>query len=129
MSTWAAIAAREAAITTSAGSTALHGIAPSALDGFAVGALLTGVCFLIIIAPRAFRRDRLSARQGMWSGSLRHSRVRPDYYAAAAETYSPSPAATYAPAETYAPADSYSPAENYAPAATYSSAETYGPAE
>ena len=43
MSTWAAIAAREAAITTSAGATALHGIAPSALDGFAVGALLTVV--------------------------------------------------------------------------------------
>ena len=35
MSTWAAIAAREAAIAASAGTTALHGIAPSALDGFA----------------------------------------------------------------------------------------------
>jgi hypothetical protein len=86
MSTWAAIAAREAATAASAGTTALHAIAPSALDGFAVGALLTGVCFLIIIAPRAFRRDRLSARQGMWSGSRWHSRVRPDYYATPAET-------------------------------------------
>jgi hypothetical protein len=102
MSTWAAIAAREAAIAASAGTTALHGIAPSALDGFAAGALLTGVCFLIVIAPRAFRRDRLSARQGMWLGGLRRSRADTDYYATPAEAYSP--AVTYphgSPAETH----------------------------
>ena len=79
MSTWAVVAAKGAA-ATSVGSGI--GLAPSALDGFAVGALLTGLCFLVIVAPHLIRRSRLSARQRMWTASSRHARVRPAHYAA-----------------------------------------------
>jgi hypothetical protein len=79
MSTWAAVAAKGAAATSVGAGISF---APGALDGFAVGALLTGLCFLVIIAPQMFRRSRLSARPSMWTASSRHARVRPDYYTA-----------------------------------------------
>jgi hypothetical protein len=95
MSAWVAIAAKEAATTTSQGSGILHGISSGALDGFAVGALLTGLCFLMIVAPRSLQRPRPSARQSLWPSFIRRTQVQRDHYAApedtdavAADTYS-----------------------------------------
>ncbi len=83
MSTWAAVAATEAFI--SRGASPLHGIAPGAIDGFAAGALLTAACFLVVVTPRMLRRSRLSAREGMWGGGMRHALFRRDYGAPDAE--------------------------------------------
>jgi hypothetical protein len=88
MSAWAAIAAKDAAVTTSLGNGILHGISPGTLDGFAVGTMLTGLCFLVIVAPRSLSRSRLSARPSVWPSFLRRPRVQRDYYAAPADTYS-----------------------------------------
>jgi hypothetical protein len=88
MSAWAAIAAKDTAATTSLGNGILHGISPGALDGFAVGTMLTGLCFLVIVAPRALRQTRLSARPAVWPSFIRGLRVQRDYYAAPGDTYS-----------------------------------------
>jgi hypothetical protein len=88
MSAWAAIAAKDTAVTTSLGNGILHGISPGTLDGFAVGTMLTGLCFLVIVAPRSLSRSRLSARPSVWPSFLRRPRVQRDYYAAPADTYS-----------------------------------------
>jgi hypothetical protein len=90
MSTWAAFAAKgtAAAATTAAGAGTAQAISPAALDGFAVGTLLTGMCFLVVVAPRTMRRSRLSARRSLWSAALRSSKSHPDYYAAPADTHS-----------------------------------------
>jgi hypothetical protein len=105
MSTWAAFAAKGTAMaaTTAAGAGASQAIAPGALDGFAAGALLTGMCFLFIVAPRSARRSRLSARRSLWPTAMRHGRVRPDYYAAPADTHSPAAAEVEAAATAEAP--------------------------
>lgn len=58
MNAIAALAAKEAAVVSGFGAGLL---APSAVDGFAVGTLLSGVCVLMVIRPR--RRLR-HARQG-----------------------------------------------------------------
>jgi hypothetical protein len=87
MSAWVAIAAKEAATTTSLGSGILHGISDGALDGFAVGAMLTGLCFLMIVAPRSFQRPRLSARQSLWPSFIRRPLLQRDYFAAPGEVY------------------------------------------
>jgi hypothetical protein len=82
MSTWAAVAVKEVAFTSSAGASLVHGFAPGAIDGFAVGALATGVCCLVIAAPRVLRRTRLTARDGMWGSGLRRGhKPQRDYFA------------------------------------------------
>ena len=59
----AALAAKEVVAASGLGAGLLPGVAPSAVDGFAAGTLLSGVCFLLIVAPRhGLRRPRLSAR-------------------------------------------------------------------
>jgi hypothetical protein len=78
MSTWVVVAARETAVTSAAPAGLLHGIAPAAIDGFAAGALLTGLCFLLIVAPRMLRRPRPSARDAMRAGRARRAPGRPD---------------------------------------------------
>jgi hypothetical protein len=90
MSTWAAFAVKgaAAAATTAAGAGTAQAITPAALDGFAAGTLLTGMCFLVAVAPRTVRKSGLSARPRLWAAALRHSKVRPDFHAAPAETHS-----------------------------------------
>jgi hypothetical protein len=108
MSTWAAFAVKGAAVvgTGSAGAGITRAIAPGALDGFAVGTLLTGMCFLVIVAPRSLRRARLAARPSLWAASIWRHRTRPDYYAAPADTHSPAaePADLAAPVVVAPPA-------------------------
>jgi len=71
----AALAAKEAALAS--GVSLLPGIAPSAVDGFAVGTLLSGLCFLMVMAPKhGLRRGRMSAREGMLAGV---GPVQPEY--------------------------------------------------
>ena len=109
MSTWAAFAVKGAAVvgTTSAGAGIGQAFPPGALDGFAVGTLLTGMCFLVVVAPRTFRRARLSARRGRWPATMRHARVRREYYAAPADTHSlaTAPDAVVPAADAVVPAD------------------------
>lgn len=58
----AALAAKEAVVATGLGTSLLPGVAPSAVDGFAVGTLLSGVCFLLVMVPRrGWRLRRQSA--------------------------------------------------------------------
>jgi hypothetical protein len=86
MSAWAAIVAREATVTATAGTGLLHSVAPSAIDGFAVGTLLTGLCFIVAVAPR-MRRPRLSGQPDPWPVRTRHgSKTRSDSYAVAVNT-------------------------------------------
>lgn len=84
MSAWAAVAAKSAVIMSSA-DISLHGITPGALDGFALGALLTGACFLAISVPRLLRRNRLPASEGTFSRT-RQPRFKRDYFANPADT-------------------------------------------
>ena len=58
----AALAVKEAAAASGHGSSLLPAIAPSALDGFAVGALVSALCVLLVMVPRHIaRRSRYSA--------------------------------------------------------------------
>jgi hypothetical protein len=57
MRTWAG-AAVQSAHTSSTGGGILHYITPGVLDGFAVGALLTGLILLLLVVPRMRRRSR-----------------------------------------------------------------------
>ncbi len=91
MSTLAAVTARETAFVF--GSGILHGIAPGAIDGFAVGALATGACCLVVAAPRLLHRARLSTRDGMWGTGERRSKVQRDYFATPVD-YDPAPDVT-----------------------------------
>ena len=101
MSAWVAIAAKEAATTTSLGSGILHGIPAGALDGFAVGAMLTGLCFLMIVAPRSLQRPRLAASMNIWPSFLRRSPAQRDYYAESGETHAGQEDVYSAPEETH----------------------------
>ena len=87
MSAWVAIAAKEAATTTSLGSGILHGVPAGALDGFAAGAMLTGLCFLMIVASRSLGRPRLAASLSIWPSFLRRSPAQRDYYAEPRDTH------------------------------------------
>lgn len=100
MSTLAAVTARETAFVS--GSGILHGITPGALDGFAVGALATGACCLVVAAFRLRRRSRLSAKDGMWGTGVRRSKVRRDYFAESFDT-DPGPANATVTPELFAP--------------------------
>lgn len=58
MNTWAVLAAKEAAVATGLGTGAVPALGAGSLDGFAVGALMTGACFLVLSGPRRSRRSR-----------------------------------------------------------------------
>ena len=79
MNGFAALAAKEAAAVSGFGTGLLP---PSAVDGFAVGTLLSGVCVLMVIGPRrrlrrARRRpDAQSSRDGARKGAP--AAARPD---------------------------------------------------
>lgn len=55
---FAALAVKETAVASGLGTGVLPGIAPSAVEGFAVGALLSAVCFLLVAVPRRHLRRR-----------------------------------------------------------------------
>jgi hypothetical protein len=87
MSAWVATAAKDAAHTTSLGNGILHGISAGAVDGFAVGAMLTALCFLVIVAPRVLRRPGPAASLSIWPSFIRRSRAQRDYYAGPTDTH------------------------------------------
>lgn len=65
MGTWVAIAAREI-FSPGIGVSLLPRFVPTALDGIAIGTMLSGACLLLIIAPRhTLRRSR--RRLGMFT--------------------------------------------------------------
>ena len=124
----AALAAKEVVAASGLGAGLLPGVAPSAVDGFAAGTLLSGVCFLLIVAPRhGLRRPRLSARGRSLPDPAEAIDIAettactpadgPGYAAPAAEGYASAPALGYAPAAGYAarPARLRARARRYAP--------------
>jgi hypothetical protein len=63
MSGLAALAVHEVALTSGLRTSLPAGITPSVIDGFAAGALLSGLCFLFAMAPRRIvRRLRPAAK-------------------------------------------------------------------
>ena len=58
MHMWAAWAAKEAAVATGLGGGVVPALGARSLDGFAVGALMTGACFLALTGSRRSRRSQ-----------------------------------------------------------------------
>jgi hypothetical protein len=78
MSGLAVLAVKEAAVASGLGTSVLPGIAPSAIDGFAVGTLLSALCILLVMAPRRrSRRSKVSGRDGVWT-TAPHNPMTPD---------------------------------------------------
>ena len=66
MSTWAVLAAKQAAIATGFGAGLVPAIGTGSLDGFVIGAAMTGACFTALTAPgRARRRAGVTAAAGV----------------------------------------------------------------
>jgi hypothetical protein len=63
MSTWAVLAAKQAAIATGIGAGLVPAIGTGSLDGFVIGAAMTGACFTALTAPG--RAKRRAATAGM----------------------------------------------------------------
>ena len=79
MNGFAALAVTPAAHASGIGQGLLPGIAPSLLDGFAVGALLSGACVLLVLASRrGVRRSRLASRDADWT-QVAQAAVNPGY--------------------------------------------------
>jgi hypothetical protein len=56
MSTWAVLAAKQAVIATGFGAGLVPAIGTGSLDGFVIGAAMTGACFTALTAPGRARR-------------------------------------------------------------------------
>lgn len=84
MSGIAALAVKEA-VASGIGANLLPAIAPSAAEGFAVGALLSGACLLLVLVPRRMRRRRPSASAARRASEV-HAAERSDK-----SEYSPAP--------------------------------------
>ena len=68
MSTWAVLAAKQAAIATGFGAGLVPAIGTGSLDGFVIGAAITGACFTALTAPGRARRRRPDGRRGQPAG-------------------------------------------------------------
>lgn len=78
MSGFAVLAVKEVAVASGLGTSLLPTIAPSAIDGFAAGTLLSALCVLLVMAPRrGLRRRRARARIGART-RMRHNPMTPD---------------------------------------------------
>jgi hypothetical protein len=70
MYTWAVLAAKEAAVASGLGAGIVPAVGAGSLDGFAIGALLSGTCILMLTSPRhGPRRGLESAAPGRDLGS------------------------------------------------------------
>jgi hypothetical protein len=56
MTMWAALAAKQLALASGLESNVVPTLGARAIDGFAIGALMTAACFLAVTAPRRARR-------------------------------------------------------------------------
>jgi hypothetical protein len=73
VSGFAVLAAKDVAVASGLGTSVLPTIAPSVIDGFAAGTLLSALCVLLVMAPRrGFRRRRARARSGARTTSPRN---------------------------------------------------------
>jgi len=78
VSGFAVLAAKEVAVASGLGTSVLPTIAPSVIDGFAAGTLLSALCVLLVMAPRrGLRRRRARARSGI-RASMPRKAVTPD---------------------------------------------------
>jgi hypothetical protein len=72
MSTWAVLAAKEAAVATGLGAGLVPAIGAGSVDGFVVGALMSGAAFIMIGGPaRARRRASLADGAAMLQAANR----------------------------------------------------------
>jgi hypothetical protein len=65
MNTWAVLAAKQAVLASGFGAGAGPVIGTGPLDGFAIGVLASGACFLACTAPRRMRRRAAVAGNGL----------------------------------------------------------------
>jgi hypothetical protein len=78
VSGFAVLAVKEVAVASGVGTSLLPTIAPSVIDGFAAGSLLSALCVLLVMAPRrGFRRRRARARGGA-RPTIAHKSITPD---------------------------------------------------
>ena len=73
MSGIAVLAVKQAGVASALGTTFLRGVAPAAVQGFAVGTLLCGLCYVAVMAPRRWSRRK---RQAVRSAG-RHAAPQP----------------------------------------------------
>jgi hypothetical protein len=81
MSTWAVVAASHAALTSGSGTDALHAITSGAVGGISASAVLTGVYYMVKVAPGGALRARLSGLKVRWGRDARQMRSTRDYFA------------------------------------------------
>jgi hypothetical protein len=78
VSGFAVLAVKEVAVASGLSTSLLPGIAPSAIDGFAAGTLLSALCVLLVMAPRrGLRRRRARARAAARTVAA-HNPMTPD---------------------------------------------------
>ena len=77
MNTWAVLAAKQAAIASGLGAGATPAFGAASLDGFAIGALISGACMLVITSPRRERRRTVTtAHDGHALAGMRRTSAR-----------------------------------------------------
>jgi hypothetical protein len=77
---------KQAAVASGFGMSLMPGIGPSAVDGFAAGTLLSGLCLMLVIAPlRGSRRTKSPARDRAPAKKAPHNPTTPDLSGYAAE--------------------------------------------
>jgi len=68
MTTWIFLAAKEAVIASGLGASVVPALGPGAIDGFAVGALVTGASILAVTTPWRARRAQRARRELLATG-------------------------------------------------------------
>jgi hypothetical protein len=76
MNTWAVLAAKQAAIASGLGAGIVPVFGAGSLEGFAIGALMSGTCILLLTSPRRNRRRRPAAAPGGRRLAAARGRVR-----------------------------------------------------
>jgi hypothetical protein len=101
MNGFAGLAITPAAHASGLGQGLLPGMAPSLVDGFAVGALLSAACvLLVLVSRRGMRPSRLAARDADWT-KVAHVAVNPGHLGHAAAPASSDPLAESAEVVMY----------------------------
>lgn len=78
MSGFTVLAVKEVAVASGLSAGLLPGIAPSAIDGFAAGTLLSALCVLLVMAPRSGLRRRRARARAAARTIAAHNPMTPD---------------------------------------------------
>jgi hypothetical protein len=97
MSGLAALVVKQAAVASGFGMSLVPGIGPSAVDGFAAGTLLCGLCLMLVIRPRrGLRRTKSPAGDGALT-MAQHNPMTPGLSSYVAASACAVPASAYDP--------------------------------